>query len=101
MGTEHVFDMEDGRANDLSDTNVTFLEHTIVLGNNTLGVYGLSTKIETTRRSDGMSSTTKGEGRVEISHYCVKGWGCGYANGCISEKCNEEKEKARGNTPQS
>lgn len=36
-----------------------------------------------------MSSTTKGTGRVDISHYC--GWGgCGYANGCISTKCNDE-----------
>lgn len=98
MRTKDFFHVEDGWANGLSDTNVTFLEHTIVLGNDTLGVYGLSTKIETTRRSDGMSSTTKGEGRVEISHYCIKGWGCGYANGCISEKCNEEKTNERNAT---
>lgn len=75
------------------DTNVTFLEHEFIWGNNTLTAYGLSTKIETTRRSDGMSSVTKGEGKVEISHYCVDGWGCGYANGCISLECNDEKTK--------
>jgi hypothetical protein len=79
--------------NAVIDTNVTFLEHTFAWGNNTLTAYGLSTKIETTRRSDGMSSITKGEGKVEIKHYCVAGWGCGYANGCISEKCNDEKTK--------
>jgi hypothetical protein len=64
-----------------------------VLGNETVRIYGLETKIETTRRSDGMSSTTKGSGRVEISHYCGYG-GCGYANGCISTECNDKKTGA-------
>ncbi|KAF1922870.1 uncharacterized protein M421DRAFT_426489 [Didymella exigua CBS 183.55] len=71
-------------------TNVTFLEHTVVLGNETVLMFGLSTKIETTRRSDGMSSTTTGSGKVGISHYCGYG-GCGYANGCISSECNAKK----------
>lgn len=87
------FHMEDGRPNIGSDTNVTYLESTIALGNDTLRIYGLPTKIETTRRSDGMSSTTKGEGKVEISHYCIKDYGCGYADGCISTECHEGKTK--------
>jgi len=46
-----------------------------------------------------MSSTTKGNGRVDISHYCIKPGsgtysGCGYANGCVSTKCNNEKTGA-------
>ncbi|KAI4907628.1 uncharacterized protein J4E92_011051 [Alternaria infectoria] len=54
---------------------------------------------KTTRRSDGMSSTTKGNGKVDISHYCIKPGsgtysGCGYANGCVSTKCNNEKTGA-------
>ncbi|KAF3042875.1 hypothetical protein E8E12_002441 [Didymella heteroderae] len=84
-----------------NNSNVTFLEQTLVLGNDTLWIYGLSTKIETTRRSDGMSSTTKGDGRVDISHYCIKPragggipTGCGYANGCISTECNNKKTAA-------
>lgn len=81
--------------NMVTDTNVTFLQQTLFLGNDTLWVFGLSTKIETTRRSDGMSSTTQGDGRVDISHYCVVGWGCGYANGCISTECNDKKTGAQ------
>ena len=81
------------------DTNVTFLEQTLVMGNDNFWIYGLSNKIETTRRSDGMSSTTKGNGKVDISHYCIKPGsgtysGCGYANGCVSTKCNNEKTGA-------
>ncbi|KAG9185426.1 hypothetical protein G6011_07970 [Alternaria panax] len=80
-------------------TNITFLETTLTLGNDTLWIYGLSTKIETTRRSDGTSSTTKGDGRVDISHYCIQpqstgGGGCGYANGCVSTECNDKKTGA-------
>lgn len=75
----------------MPDTNVTFLKQTLPVANYSLWIFGLSTKIETTRRSDGMSSTTKGDGRIEISHYCVEGWGCGYANGCITTECNDKK----------
>lgn len=66
-----------------------------MLGNESVWLYGLSTKIDTTRRSDGMSSTTKGTGRVDISHYCGYG-GCGYANGCILDECNDRKENRTG-----
>lgn len=95
VGNENssIFNIEDECADTKSDTNVTLLESTVVLGNDTLWIYGLPTKIETTRRSDGMSSTTKGDGRIEISHYCIKDYGCGYADGCISTACHEEKTK--------
>ena len=65
-----------------------------MLGNESVRLFGLSTKTDTTRRSDGMSSMTKDTVRVNISHYCGYG-GYGYANGCILTECNDEKTKKK------
>jgi hypothetical protein len=71
------------------DTTLT-LRQIFVFGNGTLEVFG-SAKIETERRSDGTGgSSTKGTGRVEISHYCNDD-GCSDPDGCVTIECQQGK----------
>jgi hypothetical protein len=71
-------------SNSATDTTLT-LRQDVVVGNETLIIFG-NAKIETSRRSDGMSSITTGSGRVEIHHYC-NDIGCSDPDGCVTLEC--------------
>ncbi|KAH8724215.1 hypothetical protein GQ44DRAFT_708823 [Phaeosphaeriaceae sp. PMI808] len=71
------------------DVNTLTLQHSVVVGNETLTLFG-NAKIETERKSDGTGSSVKGSGRVEIHHYC-NAEGCSDPDGCVTIECQQGK----------